>query len=412
MSMQHYFTQEAQALKVRLHQVKAFEQTMPMVAAANITKDAQRGIHQLLKNGVREVDHKIDQFINWIKKGVDPVKTQRQYALLKLKFNAFLDQKDIFADVLTQRGEHETGIWIAGLDALAKDALKLKDSFFDPPPLVTYLDRGHGAAIRRARTRLPGGKQNPVAVIRVPRERMVSSGIGASLIHEVGHQGAALLGLIPSLGQALNRQAILDSKNRVSWELFGRWISEILSDFWAIAKLGVGATSGLMSVVSLPSYFVFRMNLDDPHPTPWIRVKISIGFGKAMYPDPQWDRLEHYWDQFYALDAIKKKDRELLKAIEKVIPAFVRLVLMHRPKTLKGKSLGTVFNSQQIQPDFLRVQYQEWKKRPQRMKKATPTLVFAVIGQARSDLKITPAKENEILRNLLSYWARKHAFNH
>ncbi len=410
--MRNYFIQEAQALKVRLNQVKTFEQTMPMVAAANITKSAQRGIHQLLKSGVREVGQKIDQFIHWVSHGVKPVKAQRQFALLKLKFNAFLDQVDIFADVLTQRGEHETGIWIAGLDALATDALKLKTPFFRPPPLITYLDRGHGAAIRRARTRLPGGKTNPVAVIRVPRERMISSGIGASLIHEVGHQGSALLDLIPSLSQALSTQALRDPKSHMAWKLFGRWISEILSDFWAIAKLGVGATSGLMAVVSLPSYFVFRMNLDDPHPTPWIRVKISIGFGKVMFPDAQWERLDRYWDQFYDLEMVRVDDRKLLRAIEKAIPQFVRLLLKHRSKALKGKQLGAAFDQDLIQPLVLRRQFQKWKIAPKLMKKATPTQVFAVVGQAKVDQKITPARENEILRNMLSYWARKHAFNH
>ena len=38
--------------------------------------------------------------------------------------------------------------------------------------------------------------RNPVAIIRVPRERMVGHGIASSLVHEVGHQGAALLGLV------------------------------------------------------------------------------------------------------------------------------------------------------------------------------------------------------------------------
>ena len=76
-----------------------------------------------------------------------------------------------FASALTQRSEHSTGV---------------------------CLDRSMGAAIRRARTRLPGGELNPVAIIRVPRERMVGTGIGSSLVHEVGHQGASLLDLVPS----------------------------------------------------------------------------------------------------------------------------------------------------------------------------------------------------------------------
>ena len=58
---------------------------------------------------------------------------------------------------------------------MAADALRLSDGYFEAPPVVCYLDRGHGAAIRRARTRLPGGGESPVAIVRVPRERMIGS---------------------------------------------------------------------------------------------------------------------------------------------------------------------------------------------------------------------------------------------
>ena len=40
---------------------------------------------------------------------------------------------------------------------------------YEQVPAVCYLARGPGAAIRRARTRLPGGESNPVAIIRVPQ---------------------------------------------------------------------------------------------------------------------------------------------------------------------------------------------------------------------------------------------------
>ena len=53
-----------------------------------------------------------------------------------------------------------------GLDVVAADALRTARRYFEPPPVICYLDRGHGAAIRRARTRLPGGGENPVAIIR------------------------------------------------------------------------------------------------------------------------------------------------------------------------------------------------------------------------------------------------------
>lgn len=283
-----FLIHEAEGLLTRLLKVAPFELTMPMVSAAAIPREASKRIYQLVRTGRQELYQRIRAFIRAIRAGPlsSPEKGQAAYSILKLQFNALLDQFDIFADVVSQRSEHETGTWIAGLDVLARDALRLEGSFYRPPPLICYLDRGHGAAIRRARTRLPGGRDNPVAVIKIPRERMVASGIGSSLVHEVGHQGAALLGLLPSLRPVLAQQGAENPEVRDAWMLFSRWLSEILSDLWSVAMLGASASTGLMNVVSLPRYFVFRMPDADPHPFPYIRVKISLAFGKAMYPDP------------------------------------------------------------------------------------------------------------------------------
>ncbi len=383
---------------------------MPMVAAASITPEARKGIHLLIKTGRQELRQKVLQFIKVMRQsaGTPLHKCQSAYAILKLQFNALLDQFDIFADVVNQRSEHETGVWLGGLDTFAQDALRLEGDFYRAPPLVCYLDRGHGAAIRRARTRLPGGKDNPVAVIKIPRERMVGSGIGSSLVHEVGHQGAALLGLIPSLKPLLGAKAQTEPPNRAAaWRLYDLWISEILSDFWAVAMLGVSATTGLMNVVSLPAYFVFRMPDGDPHPFPWIRVKISLAFGKALYPDPQWAGLEQLWRQLYPLDsgAVKPAQRSLTGALEETLPDFVRLVLDHRPASLRGKTVRQVFPAGGRQPAQLRQLYQMWLKRPDEIYKARPSLVFAAVGQARADQTASPFEENRLLSKVLWQWA-------
>ncbi|MGH8614458.1 MAG: hypothetical protein ACREYF_21165 [Gammaproteobacteria bacterium] len=52
-----------------------------------------------------------------------------------------LSQFDLFADALTQRSEHETGVWLSGLDVVAADALSLPD-YYPSPPVVCYLDHG------------------------------------------------------------------------------------------------------------------------------------------------------------------------------------------------------------------------------------------------------------------------------
>src|SRR5690606_4833849 len=238
--------------------------------------------------------------------------------------------------------EGEAGSWLSGLDVAAAEALTLSDRFFDPPPLVTYLDRGHGAAIRRARTRLPGGGPNPVAIIRLPRERMVGSAVGSSLVHEVGHQGAALLDLVPSLRAMMQPVIRRAGAAAPAWVLWDRWISEIVADYWSVGKLGIASSLGLIGVLSLPRAFVFRIALDDPHPVPWVRARLSCAMGHALYPDPQWPRLSELWQELYPAADLSERQLRLLRLLESTMPELVARLLDHRPAALWGKSLREV----------------------------------------------------------------------
>ncbi len=404
-----FMAQETRALLARLARVKPFALHETMVPAAALLPASQVAIERFLAEGRRELRERARTFLRWLdtREGqlAPPAEAQRRFTLLRLRFNDLLSQFDTFADVLTQRSEHETGVWLSGLDVASAEALALPD-YYTAPPVICYLDRGHGAAIRRARTRLPGGDENPVAIIRVPRERMVGSGIASSLVHEVGHQGSALLDLVGSLGPILRgRQQQMDGPDQVAWRLWERWISEILADFWAIAKVGITSTLGLMGIVSLPSAFVFRISLDDPHPIPWIRVKLSCAIGDAVYPHPQWQRLSQLWESFYPPIDLTQPKRDLLTVVDATLPDFVSLLIDHRPKSLRGRSLREALASDDRRPENLATDYQAWLKRPQSIRHAPPTLAFAAIGQARADGQITPELESKAIGNLLTDWA-------
>src|SRR5262249_5552481 len=137
------------------------------------------------------------------------------------------------------------------------------------------------------------------------------------------------------------------------WNLFDRWISEIVADFWAIARLGIGATQGLMAVVSLPRAFMFRVKADDPHPSPWIRVQLSCAMGRALFPDPQWDHLAALWESFYPTDGLTGAVRDVHRRLETVIPEFVDVLIRHRPPSLRGRALGEVMQLENRQPHRL-----------------------------------------------------------
>lgn len=405
--------QEARALLTRLARVKPFALHEPMVPAAAASTEAQAAIESYLAEGRRELRRRVQHFLSWVRgpgRSTTPEEAQRRFTFLRLRFNVVLSHFDVFSDVLTQRSEHETGVWLAGLDAAASDALELPGRYFEAPPVVCYLARGQGAAIRRARTRLPGGGESPVAIVRVPRERMVGTGIASSLVHEVGHQAAALLDLVNVFRPALQRMQATDAAHRVAWQLWERWISEIVADFWSVGRVGVASTTGLIGVVSLPRAFVFRGSLDDPHPVPWIRVRLSCAMGAALYPDPQWARLSRLWESFYPLTGdLPAAQREMIATVEETIPTFVRLLVGFRPPAMRGESLGEAMRTAERTPERLRGLFRSWRGSFERMRAGAPSLVFAILGQARADGILSPEEESHLLADLLSYWALRAA---
>jgi len=400
--------QEARALLNRLSRIKSFALQETMVPAAALSVEAQSAIERHLARGVRRMKNHVFEFLHWLEspegKSASPSNCQRRFTLVRLRFNAILSHVDIFSEALSQRSEAETGVWLGGLDVVCRDALALP-GYLDPPPIVCYLARGPGAAIRRARTRLPGGGDNPIAIIRLPRERMISSSLASSLVHEVGHQAAALLDLVPSLRKELRQTPPPPGTPEATWRLWSRWISEIVADFWSIAKVGITSTAGLLGVLSVPAAFVFRVNVDDPHPTPYIRVKLSAAIGHALYPHPLWRELARLWTSLYPIDRLDPKRREIFASLEACIPEFVERLVHHRPPSLRGRSLKEGVATAERRPEHLDALHRAWQSAPSKLLQAPPTLAFAVIGQARVRGLIAPEREGDRLARLLRHWA-------
>ncbi|MGV9947011.1 hypothetical protein [Rhodococcus aetherivorans] len=397
---------EARGLLSRLDQIKPFVLHETMVLAAALPVDAQLVIERFLHASRERLRTKVRDFLRWLNgpgRSAPAAQQQKRFVVVRLEFNAVLSQFDLFTEVITQRSENETGVWLSGLDALADDALRVDVDGCPEIRAICYLARGAGAAIRRAHTRLPGGRPNPVAIIRIPRERMIGSGIASSLIHEVGHQGAAQLDLVSTLRAQIRRAALAEPGGQ--WPIFDRWISEIIADCWSVGKLGLTSTVGLLAVVSLPRFFVFRDSGTDPHPTPYLRVLISSAIGETLYPDPQWEAMRTTWKQMYPLDDLPAQHRTQLENTEAAIPRFVDLLVHHRSPRLGRRPLGDLWPLQERQPGNLIRLHHEWGTDIAIMARQSPSLVFAVIGQAKAVGAISAETENHLLSRLLTVWA-------
>jgi hypothetical protein len=162
---------------------------------------------------------------------------------------------------------------------------------------------------------------------------------------------------------------------------------------------------GLIGLVSLPRAFVFRLAPDDPHPFSWIRVHLSCAFGDALYPDPQWRQLAQVWNSLYPVAGLPASRVRVIRALLATMPAFIRLVLGHRPASLHGRAVGDVFRSEDRAPGRLIQLYRAWTADPAAIKRTRPALAFAVVGQARARGLLTPEGEDRLLGRLISYWA-------
>lgn len=408
-SARWWLEQESRALLTRLDRLDYFAVIEPMVAAAAPSQDARVQIERFLFESRRYmrslVTSQLTSFRQPASAGAGADELQRRFAYVRLRFNSLLADFDTFSDVMTQRSETPYGVWLAGLDVAAASALRMPDSEIPVPPLVCYLDRGHGAAIRRARTRLAMGAENPVAIIRIPRERMVGSGIAASLFHEVGHQAISLMDLLPNLRQVLKGKQLAAGAEKPAWGLWERWISEIAADFWAMVHLGIGATLGVFGVLSLPRGFVFRMNLEDPHPFPWIRAVLSCALGESLFPHSQWRRMDSIWRACYPLEGLDPGRRELVRMLETTMPEFVQILLDHRVPALGGRTIPDTLNCLDRSPEKLRSHYQRWRIHRREFLHVPPPLALAVLGQAKSDSLLSPEGESRMVLSLLRAWA-------
>src|SRR6266571_9532992 len=128
--------QEARALLTRLDRVKPFVLQETMLPAAALSPAAQTGIERYLMRGRRELRGGIQRYIRWLRgsgRGAPPEEIQRRFTILRLRFNLALSQLDLFSDAITQRSEHETGVWLSGLDVAAQDSLDLPGGYFRAP---------------------------------------------------------------------------------------------------------------------------------------------------------------------------------------------------------------------------------------------------------------------------------------
>jgi hypothetical protein len=113
------------------------------------------------------------------------------------------------------------------------------------------------------------------------------------------------------------------------------------------------------------------------------------------------------WESYYPTADLDAERRDLLARLEASLPEFVAVLTDHRPSALRGRSLREAMKIEERTPARLGALFGTWSMAPSKMYRAPPSLVFAVLGQARADGGLSPEDESDLLAKLLTFWAMR-----
>ena len=255
-----------------------------------------------------------------------------------------------FADAINTRTNPKVDGYLKACDIMAyRSMAQLLDQLGKPTPsALSYFDKGIGAAVLRANLRLwDGTGVNPVAVIKITHHNLLPT----ALIHEAGHQVAAVVGWNEELAFKL-ASGLAGAPAGVPSEWAG-WASEIAADAFAFVHTGYAAVAALHDVVAAEDAVVFRHTPGDPHPVSRIRVPLGVEMCRQFYGAGPWDDLAKAWVQLYPLQKAPHATRALLEASVPLLPSIVRITLYEPMRCFEGRSLAALINPERVKPEAL-----------------------------------------------------------
>jgi hypothetical protein len=255
---------------------------------------------------------------------------------------------DFYCEAINTRTTPRLGRILRGLDSIAVDsmAIVLRPLGIEAPPVLTYLDKGLGAAILRAGVRLwDDNALSPAAAIKITRHNLLRP---TSLIHESGHQVAHLCGWNGELGHLLQEAVQPDSL--IAATTWRQWASEVAADVYAFAVLGYAPVPALANVVDGSTDHVFALLPGDPHPFAWLRVLFNVALCRSWFGPGPWDDLARVWQERHPLHHAPPGAREIAAASLPLLGELADLCTKAPMHAFGGRPLAALADPRRASP--------------------------------------------------------------
>jgi hypothetical protein len=257
---------------------------------------------------------------------------------------------DFYFELFGQR-QSPFGRWLLSTDRIALDCYQVtylgigKEKSVPAPPPFCYMRTGFGPATykRGIKLRQLGRQYNPFPLIQLPYHRMVNPWTLGAVLHEVSHNTQSDLGLSRAVPLAIARTLLRAGLGRDIARTWVRWNRETWADLAGLLLGGPCIVASLMDVVGRSPRITYYFDRNGVHPTPYLRVLLSVELLRRMGFTAEANRYEQAWKTLYPPPPPNVFPSALLRTAPKAIPLVVD-ALCYRPfAEIGNKSLADVY---------------------------------------------------------------------
>ncbi len=257
---------------------------------------------------------------------------------------------DFYFELFGQR-QSPFGLWLLSTDRIALDCYQVtylgigKEKSVPAPPPFCYMRTGFGPATykRGIKLRQLGRQYNPFPLIQLPYHRMVNPWTLGAVLHEVSHNTQSDLGLSRAVPLAIARTLLRAGLGRRVARVWVRWNRETWADLCGTLLGGPAIVASLMDVVGRSPQITYHFDPNGVHPTPYLRVLLSVELLRRMGFKAEADRYEGAWRTIYPGPPPGRFPKDILRTAPQAIGLVVDALCYQPFAEIGNKTLAEVY---------------------------------------------------------------------
>jgi hypothetical protein len=239
------------------------------------------------------------------------------------------------------------GKWLVSADRIALDCYQAaylgiaRERSVPAPPPFSYMRTGFGPATYRRgiKLRALGRELNPFPLIQLPYHRLVNPWTLGAVLHEVSHNLQSDLGISRTVPLSIGRRLLRGGIPPKLANIWVRWNRETFADMSGLLLGGPCVVASLMDVVGRSPEITYHFSPNAVHPTPYLRVLISVELLRRMGFREEAERFRRAWTAVYSRPETTLP-AEVLKIAPRAIPLVVDAICYQPFAELGNKSLA------------------------------------------------------------------------